>query len=130
MARTINPEDLGAAIDDELSLYHQDVTKMVNNLSAKAAKELVKKTRVTAPVGARGSFRKNITSRVSKKNRNGDTYAWCVNAPDYRLTHLLVNGHAKRNGGHTKGDPFLANATAEVLPEYERQVEEAIKNGK
>ena len=62
MAKTIKPTDLGAAIQQELTVYHQDVTEAVNNLSAKATKDLVKKTRATAPVGARGSFRKNITT--------------------------------------------------------------------
>ena len=130
MAKTIKPTDLGAAIQQELTVYHQDVIEAVNNLSAKATKDLVKKTRATAPVGARGSFRKNITSAVSKKSPNGDTYAWFVKAPDARLTHLLVHGHATRDGGRTKGDPFLANALAEVLPDYEKSVEEAVKNGK
>lgn len=129
MAKTISPEGLGAAIAEELSLYHKNVTQAVNKLSAKAAKDLVKKTRATAPVGARGSFAKNITSRLSKKGRGGDTYAWCVNAPDYRLTHLLVHGHATRDGGRTRGNSFLVDAMAEVLPDYEKQVEEAIKNG-
>lgn len=130
MAKTIKPTDLAAAIQQELTVYHQDVTEAVNNLSAKAAQDLVKKTRTTAPVGARGSFRKNITSGVSKKGRNGDTYAWFVKAPDARLTHLLVHGHATRDGGRTKGDPFLSNALAKVLPDYEKAVEEAVKNGK
>jgi hypothetical protein len=129
MAKSIKPEALGAAIAEELSIYHNNVTEAVNNLSAKAAKELAKKTKATAPVGTRGSFRGNITSRLSKKHRDGNTYAWCVNAPDYRLTHLLVHGHATRDGGRTRGNPFLENAMAEVLPDYERQVEEAIKNG-
>lgn len=129
MAKAIKPEQLGAAIGEELTVYHRDLTAKINKLSAKAAKDLVKKTRLTAPVGARGSFSKNITSRLSKKNRNGDTYAWCVNAPDYRLTHLLVHGHATRDGGRTRGNPFLTNAMAEVLPDYEENVREAIKNG-
>ena len=125
----VTPANLGEAIAEELTVYHRNVTEAVNKLSAKAAKDLVKKTKATAPVGYRGSFRSNITSRVSEKSRNGDTYAWCVNAPDYRLTHLLVHGHATRDGGRTRSDPFLVNAMAEVLPEYERNVEEAIKNG-
>ena len=129
MAKGVKPDALGETIAKELTVYHSDVTQAVNKLSAKAAKDLVKKTKVTAPVGARGSFRSNITSKVSKKHRNGDTYAWCVNAPDHRLTHLLVHGHETRDGGRTRGDPFLKNAVDEVLPEYELQVKEAIRNG-
>lgn len=127
MAKGIKPAQLVDAIAQELTVYHTDVTERVNKLSERAAKDLVKKTKSTAPVGYRGSFRKNITSRVSKKNRNGNTYAWCVNAPDYRLTHLLVHGHATRDGGRTRGNSFLANAVAEVLPDYEQKVKEAMK---
>lgn len=56
------------------------------------------------------------------------SYVWHVKAPDYRLTHLLVHGHATKDGGRTKGNPFLANALAQVLPEYERKVEEVLRN--
>lgn len=129
MAKSMKPSELADAIQDELTVYHSDVTEAVNQLSEKAAKDLVKKTRAKAPVGERGSFRKNITSRVSRKGRNGDTYVWFVKSPDSRLTHLLVHGHATRDGGRTKGDPFLKNALEDVLPEYEKAVEEAVKNG-
>lgn len=129
MARGIRPEELGAAIEQELTIYHKSVTERINELSKEAASKLVKLTKATAPKGKRGSFRKNITSTQSKKSRNGDTYTWHVKAPDYRLTHLLVHGHATRDGGRTAGDPFLANALDQVLPEYERNVEEAVKNG-
>lgn len=129
MAKSIKPQDLAAAIAEELTVYHENVTEKVNNLSKTAAKDLVKKTKVTAPVGARGSFRSNITYRRSKKRQNGDTYEWGVKAPDGRLTHLLVKGHETKDGGRTRGDPFLQNALDEVLPDYEKNVEEAIRNG-
>jgi hypothetical protein len=31
------------------------------------------------------------------------------------------------NGGRVPGDPFLKNALDEVLPDYEKDVEEALK---
>ena len=130
MAKSIKPEDLGAAIERELTLYHTTVIERINDLSKKAASKLVKLTRATAPVGERGDFKKSISSKLSRPNRNGDIYAWYVKAPNYRLTHLLVHGHATRDGGRTKADPFLHNAVNEVLPEYEKNVEEALKNGK
>lgn len=129
MAKTVKLEDLGDAIAEELTLYHSNVTERVNELSEQAAKELVQRTKPTAPVGARGSFKKNIASKQNKKSRNGNTYAWYVKAPDYRLTHLLVRGHETRDGRRTKADPFLQDAVDVVLPKYEKDVEEAIKNG-
>lgn len=126
MAKTIKTDQLGAAIEQELTLYHEDVTKRVNACSEAAAKSLVKKTKATAPV-ASGSFKKNIASKLLEKSPNGDTYAWYVKPPDHRVTHLLVHGHATRNGGRTKANPFLKNALADVLPDYEKAVEEAVK---
>lgn len=126
MAKTIKPEDLGKVIEEELSVYHEDVTRRINDLSAEAVKSLVKKTKATAPKRT-GSFRKNISSKVLEKSPRGDKYVWYVKAPDHRLTHLLVHGHAKKNGGRVKGDPFLQNALDDVLPAYEEAVEEAVK---
>ena len=129
MAKSIKLADLGATLEEELTMYHEDVTQKVNKLSRDAVSKLVKLTRQTAPEGARGSYKKNITSKLVKKSPRGETHAWCVNAPDYRLTHLLVHGHATRDGGRTKSNPFLQNAVDQVLPEYEKNVEEAVKNG-
>lgn len=128
--RTVSIDGLGEAIAQELSVYHEDVTKRVDTLSEAAAKDLVKKTKATAPKGARGSYKKNIASKLTKKTRRGNTYTWHVKAPDYRLTHMLVHGHATRDGGRTRPDPFLKNALDEVLPRYQRDVEEALRNGK
>ena len=129
MARTVSPEGLGAAIAEELSIYHKNVTGNVNKASKKAAKDLVKKTQATAPVGASGNFRGGITSKLLKASRGGETYVWGGAGKAGRLTHLLVHGHATRDGGRARGNSFLVDAMAEVLPDYEKQVEEAIKNG-
>ena len=126
MAATIKPDKLSAALQEQLGLYHEEVTARVNACSENAAKALVKKTKATAPV-ASGSFKRNIASKKLKESPNGDTYAWYVKPPDHRITHLVVHGHATRNGGRTKANPFLSNALAEVLPDYEKAVKEAIE---
>lgn len=122
----ISPTNLGAAIEQELTIYHRDVLNKVNAAGEVAVKALVKKTKATAPK-ATGRFRRKIASK-KEVGRRGNRYIWYVKAPDYRLTHLLVNGHAKVGGGRVEGDPFLQNALNEVLPEYESAVEEAISN--
>lgn len=129
MAKVIKPEALGAALSQELTLYHNRVLVGVDEAGSAAIKRLVKLTKATAPEGARGSFKKNITSKLLEKGKRGSKFVWYVKPPDHRLTHLLVHGHATKDGGRTKADPFLENALEQVLPEYEQEVKEAIENG-
>ena len=126
MAKRTKPSDLGKAIEQQLTVYHEDIVKRVNAQSEAAVKALVKKTKATAPKRT-GDYRKNIASKLLEKKAGGDTYVWYVKSPDHRITHLLVHGHQTANGGRTKADPFLRNALDSVLPEYEKNVEEAIK---
>lgn len=126
---SIKVSDLDEAISQTLTVYHQEVNEAIDAAAESAVKALVKRTKATAPVD-RGDFKRSIASKRLRKDLNGSTHVWYVKAPNYRLTHLRVKGHAKRDGGRTKADPFLKNALGEVLPEYQKNVEEAIKNGK
>lgn len=128
MPKSIKPGDLGAAIAEQLALYGEEVTEAVDAAGLRAIKKLVKRTRDTAPVRTGGYF-KAITFTTVKRP-SGSVYTWGAAAPHYRLTHLLVKGHPTGNGGRTNGDPFLQNALDEVLPEYEAEVEEALRNAK
>lgn len=128
MSRRVGLEDLGAAITGELTTYHREVTDRVNDITGKTIKELAKKTKAAAPKGIRGSFKKNIASKVEDAGRGMKRGIWYVKAPDHRLTHLLVHGHATKDGGRTAGDPFLADALDQVLPDYEKEIEEAVRN--
>jgi hypothetical protein len=129
MAKSISVADLGAAIAEELTLYSKDVQDKVNKAGRKAIKELERKTKDTAPFNAK-VYHPHYTELIatkSEKSRIGDeTHIWYVKPPGRRLTHLLVDGHETRDGGRTRGDPFLENATAAVLPDYENAVKEAL----
>lgn len=128
MAKTIKPSDLGAAITEQLGLLQEEVLEEVNAAGLRAIKKLVKLTRDTAPVRTGGYYQAITYKTVSRTS--GDTYIWGAGSRHGRLTHLLVKGHPTGNGGRTKGDPFLSNALDVVLPEYEQEVEEALKNVK
>lgn len=130
MAKAIKAGDLAAAIEQELTVYAKNVQEGVDACGRRAMKKLVKRTRETAPHGKRagGNFAASIASKEEKSAR-GSRFIWHVKAPNHRLTHLLVKGHATKNGGRTKPDPFLKNALDEVLPEYEKEIEEVLKNG-
>ena len=127
MAKTIKPSDLSEALQQELTTYHKGVIERVNEVGRSAAAKLKKLTKANAPV-ASGSFKKNIAVTEEANPATGmKQFIWHVKAPDHRVTHLLVHGHATRNGGRTKADPFLKNALDTVLPEYEANIEEALK---
>lgn len=126
MSRSMRPQDLARAIREQLTIYHADKLERVNAAGEKAAKKLVKLTKQTAPKDS-GDFAKSLTYKAETKTGGDIAYTWGAKAPHYRLTHLLVNGHPTVNGKRVKGDPFLENALEIVLPEYEKDVEEALK---
>lgn len=128
---TITPDKLSETIEKELTIYHEDVEERLRDATRKSMGDLVKKTRATAPKGKSGRFSKSIAGdfRGLKKGNRNIKATWYVKKPHYRLTHLLVHGHATKDGGRTRANPFLENALNEVLPEFEKAVEEAIKNG-
>ena len=129
MSSRVSMQELGAAIERELTIYAENVTDAVNDEGRKAMKELVRQTKATAPVGKSGTFKRNIAMKETQEGRNMKRYTWYVKAPDYRLTHLIVHGHATKDGGRTRANPFLRNAVDRVLPEYEEKIKEAIRNG-
>ena len=126
-------EHLSAQIEKELTLYSQNLTDELKKIAKKHSSELVKQTKASAPVGRRRSnkYRDSIKCKKLNESARGITYVWYVDSKNsnYRLTHLLVHGHALRDGGRTKANPFLQNATAEIEKEYIKAIEEAIKNG-
>lgn len=128
MSKNIDPADLGAAIEQELTIYAKHVQESVDECGRRAIKKLVRRTQETAPLGARrgGNFAASISSKEVKGIR-GSRFIWFVKPPNHRLTHLLVHGHATKDGGRTKANPFLKNALEVVLREYEDEVKEAIK---
>ena len=125
---TITPDKLAKAVEQELTIYHEDILERLRGITREALAELVRKTRATAPKDS-GEFSKHIAGdfRGLKRGDRSVRATWYVKAPHYRLTHLLAHGHAKAGGGRVEGDPFLEDALGEVLPEYEKNVEEAIK---
>ena len=127
MGKAISFDALADAIQEELKLYTDDVVEKVNDVGKASAEKLKKLTKASAPKDT-GSFRKNIAVKEETASATGDKkYTWHVKAPDYRKTHLLVHGHATQTGGRVPGDPFLRKALDQVLPEYEKAVEEALK---
>lgn len=128
MARTVSIDQLDEALAEQLSLYHDEVIEQVNTAGETAIKDLVKKTKAATPKRT-GKLKKAITYKAIDAGNGTKLYVLHAKAPSHRIFHLAVHGHATKTGGRARGNPFLANAVAAVLPEYERAVEEAVRNG-
>lgn len=124
-------DDLSKVIQDELQLYADDITDAVKDEAKKSAKELVQLTKKTAPVGKRRKhYKDNITYSLVSKSKRAEMYAWYVKGSDYRLSHLLNDGHQLKNGGRYVGTKFITKAVDKVIPEFERKVEEVLTRDK
>ena len=125
MAKTVSITGLGAAIEAELEMYHEDVVKRVNAAGEKAIKNMVKQAKASAPERT-GKLKKAITSTTLDAGNGAKTYVLHAKAPSHRIFHLAVHGHATKTGGRARGNSFLSNAVAAVLPVYEEDIEEAL----
>lgn len=131
MGRTVQIDQLSQAIERELTLYSTDVIEGVKKETKKHIKRLVDETKATAPVGNRSRhYKDNISSRKITETERSVTYQWYVKGSDYRLSHLLNNGHALRDGGRYEGTGFISKAEVSIIADYEKAIEEVCKNGK
>ena len=125
MSKRVAPTELGDALGEVLTLYAQDVADGVDAVGEETMIKLVEETKRTAPIDS-GAFRRAISSQYIKR-LTGNVFVWYVKGRQGRITHLLVHGHAKRNGGRVPGNPFLANALKHLLPEYEKLVKGVVE---
>lgn len=116
-----------AKIFDE---YDRDMKRKVNNSVDKVGKEAVQKLKDTSPKKT-GDYAKGWKIK-RERGRNGINDVTIHNATEYRLTHLLENGHVIRNKkgtyGRTSGrkhiKPVEEYFNSEVVDEIERELEE------
>lgn len=123
--KLISISELDKEIAQGLQLYCEEVTDQINEAGLQAVEDLVDITKKTAPKKT-GKFRRAIAQKTVYRP-TGNVHVWYVKAPFHRLTHLLVHGYQKKKGGRVPGDPFLHDALDQVLPQYQRNVEEALK---
>lgn len=128
MANKISINNISSEITKDLRLYSEDVINGVKLSAKKASTELVKLTKQDSPVRS-GRFKKSIASKKLLETNRSISYLWYVKSPEYRLTHLIKNGHQTKNGGRTKANDFITKNYNSVETQYEKDVENVIKNG-
>lgn len=124
-------KDLTAEIARRFSAYEGFVNDVIKNETDSAMNRLVAATKATAPVGKRRRkhYKNSIASRLTSNTKLEYVKTWYVKAPDYRLSHLLEDGHALRDGSRYQGTQFIQKSAVPILEDYYRSVEECIKHG-
>ena len=130
MSKVIEIDALASEIQGILDNYNNKIVKGVKKETKKAMKDLVANTKADAPVGKRKQhYKDSITSKKVIENNDGLIMRWYVKGSDYRLTHLLENGHATRNGGRTKAFKFVSKNVDRIETWYLPALKGVIENG-
>lgn len=97
------------------------VEKVVDEVGQDTAKELQKTSpKLTGDYAGAWTYSKGDTKRTK--------YSRCVHVdkPEYALSHLLENGHQKRDGGRTQGIKHIAPAEKHAVEKLEKGIREKI----
>lgn len=114
------------------------ITKEVKELVKNTTKELTQSTKKDAPIKT-GEYKRHITYKKTWETSTNATYTWYVKDPEYRLSHLISNGHrlvvgsGKKNKipkeiGRTKPNNYLRKNVETAEKKFIKGVKEIIKN--
>lgn len=123
----IKIEGLADAIMHELQIYTREVVEEMNAAGDRIAKDGAKKLRQVSPKRT-GKYAKGW--RVKKETAFRKPTGYIIyNKDQPSLPHLLEHGHATRDGGRTQPQVHIKPVEEEVVEQYVKAVEEAIKGG-
>lgn len=113
---------------DEVNKSLEEYAKVTNDGVKEAVKTVAKDVRdqieKTAPKDT-GKYAKSWSVKATKESSNA--YEMTVySKKHYRLTHLLENGHALRQGGRTKAMPHIEPAEQMGIKELEEEIKKRV----
>lgn len=97
-------KEINKALDEYASLEADKMKKCVKSAATFTKKEI----QANAPVRT-GAYKKSWTTKKTAEKSNSITMT-VYSKDQYRLAHLLENGHAKRGGGRVQGHPHIKPA--------------------
>lgn len=126
----IKVEQLQAKVQSILEEYVGDINDVAEISIKEIAEKTVETLKSTSPKD-KGSYAKTWTYEEEIKKRKGEYGTHVYNKKNYRLTHLLENGHdlVSAKGklyGRTKAIPHIYPAEQQAIKEYEEKLKGGI----
>ncbi len=122
---TVRIDDLADEVMKGLKDYAQLAVDDLKTAIKNAGETVKDEIERTAPKKT-GKYRKSWA--VKKTNETSDSIKVVVHSKtQYRLTHLLENGHAKRGGGRVAARPHIAPAEKKGEEQLIREVERKLR---
>lgn len=117
-------DNMANEIMKTLNEYKEVIEEEVQQAIEETSKEAVKELKNTSQKGKRGLYKKSW-KREKERFKNG----FCrtiIYSDEYRLTHLLENGHALKRGGRTVGStrafPHIKNVEVKSIKMLEEKI--------
>lgn len=124
---TTNIEDLEDNIMRELMSYSDEVTEQLKEDVIQVAKECMQDIKNKAPKLS-GDYKKSW--KVKKAYESATDIRIVIHSPkEYRIAHLLENGHAKRGGGRVEGKSHIKPAAESAEKKLLRKVKVIVTGG-
>lgn len=135
----IEPHELSDAVRNILDDASKELKNKIKVAGEEVAKECTKTLRQTSPVrvvkeGSKsshrykpGAYARSWTYSKNYDHITGNSDYTIHNRTHYRLTHLLENGHVNRDGTRSRKFVHIAPANNTACKDYERKVEDAIR---
>ena len=113
-------------VKEILNEYSEDIQKAITEEAQMVAKKGVAELQNKSPKRT-GKYRKGWKVKTTK----GQGFVECIvhNATDWQLTHLLEKPHLLRNGRKSVPQVHIAPVEQQCVSEFEKNVENIIKNG-
>lgn len=119
---SVKVDGIVEAVMGELEDYVDEVTGDVKQAVKEVAKATVKEVKAKSPVGGRPDGYKKNWGQATVYETEWSIQIAVRNKKHYRLTHLLENGHALRNGDRTRAFPHIKPAEDFAARELEKKV--------
>lgn len=124
----ISIDDLADAIMEELHSFSEEITEEIKEDVKRVAKECMQDIKTDAPTES-GAYKKSWRLKTAYESQN-DIRIVVHSAKEYRLTHLLEYGHAKRGGGRVKSIPHIKPAEERAEKKLMQKVKITVSGGK